>query len=47
VNCPVAKSGTCLKSVSASVSDHPACTDGCELDEDSYWADRFCGGDPR
>ncbi len=28
--CPVSKSGECLKSVSASVDDHPACVYGCD-----------------
>jgi len=30
MDCPVSKSGTCLKSVSASIYDHPACVERCE-----------------
>lgn len=29
----LSKSGTCLKSVSANITDHPACPDGCELNQ--------------
>ena len=35
--CPASKSGECLKSVSASVHDHPACTEGCELNPWARW----------
>ena len=30
ITCPVSKSGQCLKSVSADISDHPACIDRCD-----------------
>ena len=30
VRCRVSKSGTCLKSVSAAITDHPACVSRCE-----------------
>lgn len=31
MKCPVSKSGTCLKSVSADIRDHPACVGECQM----------------
>lgn len=35
--CPSSISGECLKSVSASVYDHPACVERCELNPWAAW----------